>query len=200
VAAKSDIALHIYHPKVWSIMARFIAADQAKADELSELITTETTLSLDDFVKFFNSGLINRKNEQVDYLSRELTVVYKDIVKKGHALSFITEEEIALSELHELTDLWLTFVRVKSVLLEAIAEGKTSEDARIEVSAGAIRDLSSHDNSNVELSTERIVRTPEDATALHARFSSQPEAPIYLVSDFTQQDESFVLQARELFA
>lgn len=183
-------------------MGRFIPTDPAKATALSERITTETRLSPDDFVKFYNTGLINRKNEVVEGLVQELTTVFKDVVKKGTNLTFISQEEVLLTELEAFTSVWLSAVRLKSALQEQVEAGVIVEDARFWLSRQNIRKVLFGENE--ELFGDRVAESVEELDELARRFSSVEQtdanAVQFRVSDFLYLDLSFIAEVHERLA
>lgn len=112
-------------------MTRFIPRDQLSADQLAEKLDKTIFKNVDVFVEYYNSGIINRTNEDTKETVREIIETFKDVREKKGKLTFISEHEVLVDEAIAKLHQWATLVRVRREVEDAIEEGVISSDSTL---------------------------------------------------------------------
>ena len=96
----------------------------AKDDShVHEAFNNEIFSDVKSFIKLYNEGIINHRNERISELAELVVDTYKNVELKGNSFVFIAPAEVAMNELEELFDKWRTIVRLKRELLTLREEG-----------------------------------------------------------------------------
>lgn len=183
-------------------MARFLPHDSQKAEALTASLEQSIFKNIDSFITLYNSGYVNRKNEEIQKIAKEITATYKDVKDAGGQLVFISTEEIRLEELASLIEEWAFIVKVKRELESLTAAGDlTREDLVVFTvkAVGYLHRVEDPDGNLTRLSQERVCSKNAVVASVYQRYSrsqeeSSPEKGFYafMVDDFLQRDASFV--------
>lgn len=98
---------------------RFIIDNEDLAFELDGKLEALPFRNKDTFVQMYNSGLINRKNDQVSAIVDELINAYKGIEKKADGITFLDMGEISADELVARAEAYSLLLRLQRVVKEA---------------------------------------------------------------------------------
>lgn len=186
-------------------MAHFIPANQAQADALAQRLQGSLFQTVENFVQYYNSGLINRKFDDVQAILAEVTSAYKDVKEKGGRLTFISEQEVVLAEVMAALAPWDTIAKVKREVTDALRDGTLGTDDYLVIGEnGALSRYSQEENTLTPLTNERMFTKNDDITKLLS-FSSlgnqvneQVEGYLFAPADITGVDDGFITQLRNI--
>lgn len=184
-------------------MSRFMPADSQAAAELDARLANTIFRSAEDFVKFYNSGLISHRHDDVQNVVDELTRVYRNVKEKGGKLTFVSREEVALRELTRKLELAGLALGVKNEVVRLLAD-------EVLENGDALFYLSNEFNGQVCLVNEEHEVAPQSkakafgkkdgASVLHDEYSSvqhesNPGEGIYAfrARDFSELDFGFLV-------
>lgn len=131
-------------------MTRFIPRDQFSADRLAEKLDKTIFKNVDVFVEYYNSGIINRTNEDTKETVREIIETFKDVREKKGKLTFISEHEVLVDEAIAKLHQWSTLVRVRREVEDAIEEGVISPDSTLVTVDGSLLVSTTNEDTNEE--------------------------------------------------
>lgn len=109
----------------------FIIANEDLALELDEKLEQLPFRDRDTFVQMYNSGLINRKNEQVSDLVDELISAYKGIEKRADGITFLDMGEISADELVAKAEAYSLLLRLQRIVKEAANSKQLNDSSKI---------------------------------------------------------------------
>ena len=185
-------------------MAKFMPVDDQKAQILHEKLAQTIFKSPDDFVNFYNTDLINKKNKDVIAFVEEILSTYRDVRELGGDLIFVSKQEVHVGELLVGLSNWELLIKIKRELTRLLNDKVLTEDSTIHfpLKSGHFYSINSA-GETTRLSQERLFSRPEDIIALFEKFSSFTNEGIaeeakFLVLDFTRRDVSFIDQMRSL--
>lgn len=115
---------------------RFIIANEELAFELDAKLEKLPFRDRETFVQMYNSGLINRKNEEVSKIVDSLIEAYKGIEKKADGITFLDMGEISADELVARAEAYSLLLRLKRIVKEAASENLVGDDSKVYVGKG----------------------------------------------------------------
>lgn len=186
-------------------MSNFMPVNEASAQALNERLAETIFKSAPDFVNFYNSGLINQKNEEVKKIAAELTAVFKDVRERGGKLVFISQQEVHLNEIMDALAPWEILVKAKREAESAVAEGSITADTVLAFSKknnGFI--LKTEDEEGVTVLTkignDKLFNKFEDVAPIFDRgiIDGERDGDTYLfhAQELLELDSSFISQIR----
>ena len=183
-------------------MAQFIPRNQEEADAFNASLSATIFKSVRDFVDFYNSGLINRRNTDVVNILNQLTKIYRDVEEKNGSIVFLTKDEILLDEIMSIIEPWKTIVKVKRELAQAIDKKILSQDSVIAFVKGQsviFYTTPGPEGNNEELAklnSERIVKSDHEKIIfdMYSSLKERATADTYYfrVSDLLTLDSAFI--------
>jgi len=151
----------------------FIIANEELALELDGKLEQLPFRDRDTFIQMYNSGLINRKNDQVSELVEDLIAAYKGIEKRADGITFLDMGEISADELVAKAEAYSILLRLQRIAKEAAAAGQVRDGSLIFLSKGnaVIRkgDSSSETEelqSDQQISSEKLPKIGNPAVAM----------------------------------
>jgi len=151
----------------------FIIANEELALELDGKLEQLPFRDRDTFIQMYNSGLINRKNEQVSELVEDLIAAYKGIEKRADGITFLDMGEISADELVARAEAYSLLLRLQRIAKEAAAEGLVKDGSQIFVSKSNVvirKGDPSSDNENLmhehQISSEKLPKISSAAVAV----------------------------------
>jgi len=177
-------------------MAHFLPRDNAEAARLTKELSETMFRSPVDFVTFYNSGLVNKKNPEVMRIVARLREVYRDIEERSGNIIFLTKEEIYLEEIQQRLDFWLNLSKVKREIVNAVDNQLISGDTIIILREEQPTVFFLNDENEVDkLGYERTFKF-ESVFELQKTYSSiqeqDDESFYFKASDFLNLDDHFV--------
>lgn len=115
---------------------RFIIANEELAFELDAKLEKLPFRDRETFVQMYNSGLINRKNEEVSKIVDSLIEAYKGIEKKADGITFLDMGEISADELVARAEAYSLLLRLKRIVKEAASENLIGDGSKVYVGKG----------------------------------------------------------------
>lgn len=187
-------------------MAHFMPVDQQKAERLNERLGKTMFRSVENFVEFYNSGIINKNHEDVANIATEITKTYRDVKERNKRLIFISESEVHLNEIYSTLDTWSILIKIKRDLQQHISDGELTEGGTVLFTPEAIGYVTvmNEDGELDKLSVEKLFSRHANIVGIYEQYSSRKDgekaaADVYqfAVSDFTNLDDSFVTRIKE---
>lgn len=183
-------------------MNTFIPYSDERAAKLNEKFSSTLFGNVENFVNFYNSGMIAKR--EVSELTKEVVNTYKNLEEKGGLIIFLSEAEILLSETLNLLEPWVFLVKIKRELEDARDNGEIKDESVIVFSknenAGYTLNLVKRINDeNVlkKVGVERIFSKEEQAQEIFEKVSSvrqeDSEYFYFKASDFLNLDDSFIV-------
>lgn len=96
------------------LMAHNENAENKVAQEIGETIFSNA----ENFVKSYNSGIINVRNEVINSYAQLINDSYKNLELKNYHFDVISETEVSLKELKNIIDQWNILVKLKRKIAE----------------------------------------------------------------------------------
>lgn len=159
----------------------FITANEELALELDSKLERLPFRDRDTFVQMYNSGLINRKNEQVSDLVDELIAAYKGIEKRPDGITFLDMGEISADELVAKAEAYSLLLRLKRIAKEAASSKQLRDSSLIYLGKGnAVFRVgeSAEDGSKAEdqlISSERLPKISTEGILVIGEILSIPD-------------------------
>lgn len=182
-------------------MSNFIPRDENKARLLEEHLSTTPFNSSKNFVDFYNSGIINKRNPEVVKVLDLLSEAYKDIDEKSGKIVFLSKAEIMLDETFDLLAPWTAIVKLKREVQQGINDGVINGETVVAFIEGqnqihyATVDEDTNEEVFVALGVERVLK-PEFAEKIFTEFSSiqqrDENSLLFVANDFLSIDDSFI--------
>lgn len=182
-------------------MVNFISYDAQAANNLNEKLSRTIFRNVEEFVKVYNSGLINKKYDQVVKIVNEITYVYKNVKEVNGHFVFTSEQEVQLEELAQVIAEWTILVKIKREVTQLIERGEITENDSIFFSdeASGYVLTQNEEGDLVKTGKDRVSPRTSTLTPLYDKYStnkesSDVEAGVYAfhASDFTKLDDSFI--------
>lgn len=185
-------------------MAQFMPVNEEAARSLQERLARTMFKSPQDFLNFYNSGLINKRHEDVKAFADDLTTTFKNVKEKGGALVFITQEEVYLEEILQDLQEWAGLVRLKREVASLLQEEEVAEKDAVYLNAsqaGLFRDDLNEEGKRVtlKLSNERFFTTLGELASAYEKHSTlkneEAEAKgnyFFAAADFLHLEDDFI--------
>lgn len=125
-----------YHKSGEMMTDRFIIANEELAFELDAKLEKLPFRDRETFVQMYNSGLVNRKNEEVSKIVDSLIEAYKGIEKKADGITFLDMGEISADELVARAEAYSLLLRLKRIAKEAASENLIGDGSKVYVGKG----------------------------------------------------------------
>lgn len=176
-------------------MAVFMPKDSENLNEtvllgaLAPMVNT-----VENFVNFYNSGLINRNNDDVSAIADNVVEAFKNLEKKSGKIVFLSEDEVKLEEISEKLTPWLGLVILRRVVEEGLSEGIITEASDVILDdSGAINFGidDENDSKTGKLSNDRLKK--EVYTAITDQYGS-----VLTVKQILELDSSFISEIYDL--
>lgn len=143
----------------------FIIANENLAQELDERLEALPFRDKGTFVQMYNTGLINRKNDQVSGLVDDLIAAYKGIEKRPDGITFLDMGEISADELVAKAEAYSLLLRLQRVAKQAAQERLIQQGDRIYVGKGNLLFKSGGEDGDEPISSEKLPRIGAEAIA-----------------------------------
>lgn len=186
-------------------MSNFMPINAAAAQELNERLSSTIFKSAADFVNFYNSGLINKKNDEVTKIVAEVTSAFKDVKEKGGELVFLSSSEVLLNEALAALLPWEILVRAKREANDLIAAGTITRESTLAFSkknAGFILEVSEEHEEPVKVGSEKLFGKFEEVSPIFDRKIIDGERDgdsyVFYASDLADLDDSFIARVHEV--
>lgn len=149
-------------------MTQFIPRDAEKVAKIQEKLAGNIFKDVSTFVEYYNSGMINKANDDTKELVKEITEAFKDVKERKGTLGFISEAEIILEE--TIADLgpWLIVAKLKREVSDAVASGLLKENGEVLLSHGGLTFVKKV-RRNQEAGTEVTVLSSLDGEKLFSK-------------------------------
>lgn len=190
-------------------MSQFMPISNDKDQEIREKISKTIFKTPEDFVKFYNSGLISKNFEQVRSLVQDLKDTYKDIREKKSNLVFISEEEVIIDEMIQKLSVWDTLVKIKREITDFLADKSITSEDIIVIDDTALLGKIAVNNEGEEVietldgdklfnrsKTDEILSIIGQYSSLNKSFDTKYNGYIFHVSDLTNIDNSFIVNLK----
>lgn len=185
-------------------MSRFIPFDEQKANELSNTLSQTIFKNVDQFVLYYNSGLINKNFDEVKNLSKTVLETFKDVRERKGKLIFISEEEVTLNEILQALNPWTAIVKATREVNDALSEKFIQEyDTLLLDENGVLNVIRVNEDGAEELEplTNDKLFSKNDDVELFLNLSTIQDDTVegtkFKVSDLKNIDTSFISRVKE---
>lgn len=183
-------------------MANFMPVDDQKANALIDKLSRTIFQSPDDFVNYYNSGLINRKHTVASSIASELVATYRNVREQGGKIVFISKNEIFIAELLSSLADWEVIVKVKRNLKALLADETLTENDVIVFNKDSVGHFT-QEGDGTRLNSEKLYSKHDDILRVYHKVSSfrnegGDEVLKFIVKDFMRIEDSFIEQMRNL--
>lgn len=185
-------------------MSRFIPFDEQKANELSNTLSQTIFKNVDQFVLYYNSGLINKNFDEVKNLSKTILETFKDVRERKGKLIFISEEEVTLNEILQALNPWTAIVKATREVNDALSEKFIQEyDTLLLDENGVLNVIRVNEDGAEELEplTNDKLFSKNDDVELFLNLSTIQDDTVegtkFKVSDLKNIDTSFISRVKE---
>lgn len=170
------------------------------------------------FIKLYNSGIINKSNDEVKDTARRIVDTYKNIREQGNDLIFLSEAEVVLDEVKASLEPWYIVTSLKRIVGDLVENGELSAEDEIAFSTrrdiGYLLSVTSTHNEDGQPVTELSKISREKlftrAEQVHPIFNGaqkiltnayeQDDHIVFTVSEVYNVDDSFVLRIHGLLS
>lgn len=184
-------------------MSKFMPVNESAAAELNEKLSETIFKNAADFVNFYNSGLINRKNEDVVKIVSEVTATFKDVKDRGGELVFLSQPEVLLNEVVEALGPWEILVKTKREVTALVEQKAISEDTVLafnKKNAGYVL-RNTEDGEFVKVGGEKLFSKMDDVEPVFERNLISGEKVddsfVFYAMDVLSLDDSFITRIHE---
>lgn len=140
----------------------FIIANEDLALEFEGKLEGLPFRTKETFVEMYNSGLINRKNDQVSSLVDELIAAYKGIERRADGITFLDMGEISADELVAKAEAYSLLLRLQRIAKDAASNRLIGDGTQVYLGKGNA--LYRIDNDGDEaISSERLPKVSAEA-------------------------------------
>lgn len=176
--------------------------DDNQSQNLVNRLSQTIFKSPEDFVNYYNSGLINKRHEDVTSIVNELVTTYRNVKEQGGKILFISKNEIYLNELLTTLSDWEPVIKIKRDVRTLINEGVITEDSVIVFPTEHVGHFV-EENSDERLNNERLFTKYETIQSIYGKVSSYRndggvEDVKFIVKDFTRIDDSFIERIHQM--
>lgn len=187
-------------------MEKLIPFNQESADILNQEFSGTLFRSTEDFITFYNSGLINKTAEDVTEFAARVDQTFKNVKLQGRNLVFISEAEVYIEELSDALIPWQVATKVKRILIDALGEKVINTSSQISLHQSYVN-LIVHDeeSSYRRISDEKVsingkAIDDETLTLVYEKFSHDKSGDyhVFIASDFLNLDENFLKEAHSI--
>jgi len=150
----------------------FIIANEDLALDLDGKLEELPFRNKETFVQMYNSGLINRKNDQVTSLVDELIAAYKGIERRADGITFLDMGEISADELVAKAEAYSLLLRLQRIAKEAASQKLIGDGALVHLGRGnAIYRVGDeledgHKDNDEMISNEKLPKISPEAVAV----------------------------------
>lgn len=180
-------------------MTELIPFDPQAAADLDARFSSTMFRSTEDFINFYNSGLINKNAEEVVSFAAAVDSTFKNVKLQGKTLTFISKAEVELGETLAELYKWEIIAPAQDRLSRLVLAGDLNEDDVVEFKDGQLFKVVSTDGGDEleRLVDEKFYRGSENSSivAIHEEHSTidDPEDCLrFRVSDLIRLDSSFI--------
>jgi len=153
-----------------------------------------------DFVKHYNSGLINKQAEEVVGILNEVLETYKNVKLQGKTIVFVSQSQIELNEVFNEVSKWNFWYRIWETVSELVSDGTLNDNDLVgfaNPSTGSLMKVENEDGQDVfvNVSNERLYRSSEEnLLEMLAMDGSEDEygAHVFRVSDVLGLNFDFI--------
>ena len=178
-----------------------IPFDKHAAENLEKTLSGKVFRDVTTFIDLYNSGIINRKNDEVRDFAARIVDTYKDVREKAGRITFISEEEIIAFESIAVLTAWATIAKAKREVKEAIEKGELTDASLVLLADdGTLNEVTTEGEAAhvTSLGGDKLFARNEDVTALTA-FSSfgtekddRFDGHLFKAADIANIDTSFL--------
>lgn len=187
-------------------MEKLIPFNQESADILNQEFSGTLFRSTEDFITFYNSGLINKTAEDVTEFAAKVDETFKNVKLQGKSLVFISPAEVYIEEISNSLLPWQVATKVKRILMTALNEKLITPDSQISLHQSYVNvvdrgeDLSYRRLSEEKLSLHGKPIHNEMLFMLHKKFSHDKAEGyhMFVASDFLNLNEDFLKEAHSI--
>lgn len=188
-------------------MTELIPFDRAAAEELNSTFGTTMFRSTEDFINFYNSGMINKGDPKVADFAAEVDSHFKNVKLQGKNLVFISKAEVELDEVIRELHKWEIIAKVRDRLAGLLAEGAVDRETVVcfsDENVGVLEKVVPLEDGNEvrreKLLDEKFFRPADEelvSETLRAHRSiSSPRS--FLVRDLLDLEDSFISDIHQL--
>lgn len=185
-------------------MPNFMPINEASAQALNDRLSQTIFKSAADFVQFYNSGLINKKNVDVSAIADEVTSVFKDVKERGGDLVFLSQQEVYLNEIMDALTPWEILVKAKREAEVLSERGTVTGETILAFSKkhnGFVL-MADAEGDLVKVGTEKIFNKIDEVDAIFDRkiIDGERDGDAYLfqAQELLDLDASFISSIREV--
>lgn len=109
----------------------FIPYSEEAEHRLAEQLKGTLFGNIENFVNFYNSGMIAKRSDEILELTREVIDTYKNLEEKGGQIIFLSPSEVYLEESINALEAWVPVVKIIRELNNAKEDGTIQEDTVI---------------------------------------------------------------------
>jgi len=181
-------------------MSKLMPKNNDSAVILDEKLSETLFGSSADFVKHYNSGLINKQAEEVVGILNEVLETYKNVKLQGKTIVFVSQSQIELNEVFNEVSKWNFWYRIWETVSELVSDGTLNDNDLVgfaNPSTGSLMKVENEDGQDVfvNVSNERLYRSSEEnLLEMLAMDGSEDEygAHVFRVSDVLGLNFDFI--------
>lgn len=189
-------------------MEKFIVVSQQAKEEFDTEISSTPFKSVEEFINFYNSGIISKRAPLVTELLAGLKVTYKDIEEKSGQIIFLDPAEVYLQEVLEELQPWKLITKIKREVQTALENGKINDSSALVFSPASTGYLcrvernEEGENLAERIGVEKLFTKPEDVKEVFEKYSSTGEGGdgtyYFYTSDFSSLEDNFIQHIHSL--
>lgn len=180
-------------------MSKLMPKNNDSAVILDEKLSETLFGSSADFVKHYNSGLINKQAEEVVGILNEVLETYKNVKLQGKTIVFVSQSQIELNEVFNEVSKWNFWYRIWETVSELVSDGTLNDNDLVgfaNPSTGSLMKVENEDGQDVfvNVSNERLYRSSEEnlLEMLALDFMHGYGAHVFRVSDVLGLNFDFI--------
>lgn len=115
-----------------------IPLNEEKAASLEQKLANTFYRDPKSFIQIYNSGVINRSNDEVKTILERILSTYKGIEKRGQEITFLSTNEISVEEILVSANAYRALLQIKRILRDAIAEEHITENESVNINKNGV--------------------------------------------------------------
>lgn len=177
-------------------MSRFYPISKEASEIISRELSDTPFGSVEKFVEFYNSGLINKKNKEVSEIAEKISKTFQDVNLKGNTFIFLSADELKLEKIQKYLAPWLILVKLIREVKNSIENGAITYETSLAFSRSHSGYLlyETEDGTYTPITNEKFFsdREFEDLLEYLPKGNYNEEILIFSPSDILNLDDSFI--------
>lgn len=142
-------------------MTELMPFNVAQAEDLESRLASTMFRSTSDFITFYNSGLVNKTNEEVMSLADEIADSFKNVKLQGKTFVFVSKTEVELTEILQRLQVWEFGLKLSEKVKNLVSEDFLDENEELTLSLSSSVEMSVVRNHEIVVLDEKAFKSSD---------------------------------------